>query len=447
MPNLLDRDILFVIASSVLSASVAILITHDRKPERDYSSPELARANEPMSSGVSRVCLDQVRKSDSRSIDGRVMADQAELQQMGVLSVVTPTSGPLGATKRVVADRRAPTETAPSPTVDILAHLGVTLENQFDGEYGVTDMAIRGMADRAYGKLGIADEDLRGWTLSVRMMEMGANTSFDEDRKLVIVNVGAMEFVRNIEHELTHVLAGAAFTGSERINHVAKEFVSVAGETLDVNDDIRKSWDYDRLNMAILGMGRTINGESGVMHANNVPLDGFRYDLLRLTDEKIGEDGQEKLARDIYALGIANGSLTMDDLRPLFAAAGLGELAILTDTMEPGLYLDMTFMKNGMPMLLAKTIDLDGYEGLTNVPVQLIWRDAKGMAIAGGSAQPISPSMALGDATALATFSSSLEVRVSGQPFTFAWSEDGLHSVSSANGKDASTTVDSTSSH
>lgn len=371
-----------------------------------------------LSSGMSTECLLESRKSDWTAIERKILDDQQRLAAQGILTPIVSTAGPLGARKRDVTGGRRSARQFPKPTVDILASLGITLENQFEGRWGMTDIAIRGMADQAYQKNGIMDESLRGWTLSVRPSDQGSNTFLDVDRKVAIVNLQQGDEPFSGPHELAHVLSGPTFLNDTDIPHVAKEYVAIAAETINPAT-LRDTWTFSLQNRPILGMGRTINGESGVIHAQNAPLDGWRYDLLRLTDEVIGEDGQAKLAQTIWQQWRDDGSITMIQMHALFEEAGIRDLAIFTQTLEPGLYLDVTFTKRGTPVVLAKTVDADGYEGLTQVPEQIIWRDQDGNAIANGDPMPLQPAILMDGAEDLAAYASALEVRVAGEVYTF----------------------------
>lgn len=372
------------------------------------------------SDGMSRECKRQEKRSGSHDLEARIAKDQAELSQRGVLTVIAPTNGPLGAKFRLVSNHQPTPASYPLPSVDILAQLGVTLENQYAGDFGITDQVIRGLTDRAYSKLGIADEGLRGWTLSIRLSESGINmTSLDEDKKLGVISLLPPNFERSAEHEIAHFLSGPGFIKNKGVATVAMEFVAIAAETLDPAADFRDHVSYQAFNLGILGTGRTINGESGVIHAANAPLDGVRYDLLRTTDELIGEDGQVKLAQAVYSQAMSQGSLSMGDMEKLFIAAGVTDCQIFRETMEPGLYLDLTFLQDGTPVMLAKTIDQDGYEGLTQTSQQFIWRNSENQAIAGGEAGPISPFSVLGDATSAAREAAALETRIGGEVYTF----------------------------
>jgi len=371
-----------------------------------------------LSSGMSVECLLESRKSDWATIEKKIQQDQQRLAAQGVLTPIAPTTSPLGARERDVLSGRRPAREFPAPTVDILAQLGVTIENQFEDRWGMTDTAIRGMADQAYVKNGIMDETLRGWTFSVRPSGNGSNTLLDVERKVAIVNLQQGDELFSGPHELAHVLSGPAFINDEDIPHVAKEFVAIAAEVTDPST-LRDTWTFSLQNIPILGMGRTINGESGVIHAQNAPLDGWRYDLLRLTDEVISEDGQVALAQNLWKEARNNGSLTMPQIKAQFEAAGIQDLAIFQETIQPGLYLDVTFTKTGTPVILAKTIDNDGYEGLTQVPEQIIWRDQDGNAIANGDPMPLQPAIFMDGAEDLAAYASALEVRVAGEVYTF----------------------------
>lgn len=371
--------------------------------------------------GMSKECLAEQRDDMAAGIEKKVVADQERLMKMGVLTQIAPTAGPLGAATRLVLDRRAPKTAFPPVRGDIIAQLGMTLDNQFDGIVGVTDAAIRGMADRTLAKIGLLDETgLRGYTLSIRLMDgPGGNTTFDVDRKVAIVNLGVQTVATNFDHEFAHVLSGPAFLMNQDVAAVAKETVAMAAETIDASPGLRETWTYDRQNLPILGMGKTINGESGVIHAANAPLDGWRYDAMRLVDEKIGEDRQVALARSVWKEASARKSLDLLDLEALYVAIGVKDLAIFQPTLDPGLYLDLTFQRDGVPVLLAKTVDQDGYEGISPAAMQVVWRDQDGKAVGGMDPIPLQPAFTFSDAALLATYAGVLEVRVSGQVYTF----------------------------
>lgn len=418
--EVLMRSFLFVVFVSVLVGAIGC---------KDETSPKVVvmdeEATQKLTSGMSRTCIKQERASDAARFEKAIEQDQKQLASMGVLNVIQPTTGELGRLSRVVVDHRAPLPTFPKPSVDILGQLGIVIENQYDGEYGLTDEAIRGVADAAYAKLGILDEGMRNFTLSVRMTDDGAMTNIDAKRKLAIVMISPDMISLSVQHEIAHVLTGT-MAGDSDIAHIATEFVAIAGEDDASYGQIRRDWSYDRVNSAILGMSHTINGEAGVIHANNVPLDGYRYDLLRLTDEKIGEAGQGALAKAVYDAAVKRGAFTMSDLRPMFEGAGLGDLALLNETLEPGLYIDLVFMKDGTPVVLAKTVDVDGYEGMTSTSFQVMWRDAEGRSMGGASPQPLQPSTTLVGAAEITSRSASLEVRVGGQPYVFTFGPVGV---------------------
>lgn len=376
------------------------------------------QTREMLSSGMSLECMRETRKADWNAIERKIQADQERLAAQGILTPIVSTAGPLGAHAREISSGRRPMREFPEPTVDILAQLDITVENQFEDRWGMTDRAIRGMADQAYQKNGILDESLRDWTLSVRPSGQGSNTFLDEARKVAIVNLQQGDELFSGPHELAHVLSGPTFLNDTDIPHVAKEFIAIAAEVTNP-PTLRDTWSFSLQNVPILGLGRTINGESGVIHAQNAPLDGWRYDLLRLTDEVIGEEKQVALAKTIWQQARESGSITMIQMQALFEEAGIHNLAIFTETTQPGLYLDMTFTKRGTPVILAKTVDADGYEGLTQVPEQIIWRDQDNNAIAGGDPMPLQPAILLEGAEDLAAYASALEVRVAGEVYTF----------------------------
>jgi hypothetical protein len=378
-----------------------------------------ASAEPVLSDGMTAECKRQARLDSSRELEAKFLADREQLAKMGVLTVVTPTSGPLGAKHRLVGER-PPAVNYPAVSGDILAQLGVTLENQYEGEYGITDEVIRGLADQAYRKTGIADEALRGWTLSVRASDSGIKyTSLEADKKLGVIALNPPDFERIATHELSHFLAGDSFVNNEAIVGVAKEYVAIAAEVLDPAKEFRDLWSYNFQNRPIFGLARNINGQSGMIHAAGAPLDGWRYDLLRTTDEVIGEDGQVKLAQAIYQTATEQGSLSLEDMERLFVEAGITNCAIFQKTLEPGLYLDLLFMKNGTAVVLAKTIDSDGYEGITSTPEQIIWRNSEGEAIGGTDTQPLQSALMFADSAPLVHAAAQLEVRVGGEPYTF----------------------------
>lgn len=424
----------------LLIAAVAIMLVHDKYESAQRSarweaklsqvaakrsaasSPE---AKEKRDNGMSPECIAEEHAANAAGIEKKIAEDQEKLSKMGILSTVVPVDGPLGATTRRAANLRAPKTVFPPVQGDVIAQLGMTLENRFDGHFGITDAVLRGMADRAAAKIGLLDETgLRGYTLSVRVSDNGgANTTFDVEKKVAVVNVSVQMINAQFDHEFGHVLSGPAFLMNKDIATAAKEVVAIAAESDDASPGLRETWTYARQNLPILGMGRTINGESGVMHAVGAPLDGWRYDLVRLVDEVIGEEGQLALAKRVWKEAGSRGTFGMRDLEALFVAAGVKDLAIFKDQAQPGLYLDLAFQKDGAPVILAKTVDADGYEGLTNVPMQVIWRDAEGQAVGGMDPIPLQPAFIMGDAALMASYASSLEVRVSGQPYVFQLDE------------------------
>lgn len=432
-----------------LIAAVAIMLVHDKyesskraallRATLTQRADKRAEAADPetkekLSNGMSRECIAEEHAANAAGIDKKVREDQERLAKMGVLSTVVPVDGPLGAAVRRAANLRAPKIEFPPVRDDVIAQLGMTLENRFDGHFGVTDAAIRGMADRAAAKLGLLDETgLRGYTLSVRVSDNGgANTTFDVEKKVAVINVGVQLLNAQFDHEFAHVLSGPDFLMNRDIATAAKETVAIAAEFDDASPGLRETWSYARQNLAILGMGRSINGESGVMHASGAPLDGWRYDLVRLTDEVIGEEAQVALARRVWAEASARRSYGMRDLEARFVDAGVKDLAIFKEQVEPGLYLDLGFQVDGVPVILAKTVDADGYEGLTNVPMQIIWRDAEGQAVGGMDPIPLQPAFQMNDAALMASYASSIEVRVSGQPYVFQLDETVASSSKSA---------------
>jgi hypothetical protein len=383
----------------------------------------LSACNTPekkQSSETTQECRQKEREAENQKIELQIQNDLKILKQMGVLVEIVPTTNPLGATVRTVMDRRSPQADFPRPTVDILGQLGVILENEFNGEFGVTDDVIRGLADRSYGKLGIADPSMRGWTLSFRLGEADPLMSMDLKQKKVYIAMGIKEVlsIGPAEHELTHFLTGDVAAGNNAVARLAREYIAIAGESRDPAG-LRAKYDFERMNLAILGVSGSMSSPSNFIHAYGTPLDDWRYDLMRLTDEVIGEDGQVKLARQLYEQTKSNNGLTLIDMQNMFMEAGIKDLALFNKNVEAGLYLDLTFQKDGAAVILAKTIDSNGNEGITPAPMQPVWRNNDGLIIGAGSPRPLQSSLTILDGATVAPYASSLEVVVSGETYTF----------------------------
>lgn len=267
----------------------------------------------------------------------------------------------------------------PEPTFDILRRLGVEVQNEFAGthmicDFGVTEAAIRGVADEVYGWLETADPMLTGWTLIVRAGQAGtfAETAFDTNAHMVVLSIDPQVAPWIMAHEMVHVLSG-------RINYenwlsgYAQEFTAVTAET------VRPPWfdpmfDYDRANRSILGFGKTYSGERGKVHAQNTPLDGMRYDLMRLVGDKIGKQEQRRLSKKIITMALEREARLADvEIQEIFAEAGIGDCVLFSNTQEPGVYLDVVVRTDGVPLILYKQIDDQGVESSFASPMRLVW--------------------------------------------------------------------------
>ncbi len=259
---------------------------------------------------------------------------------------------------------------------DVLAKLGIKLENETPPEFGLTDEVIRAVADQSYALIGqVADEGLTGYSLHVRLNHTGeASTGFDKDRRRVVISIDPTLAVYSLGHELAHVLLGRV-TADSILPGFVNEFVAEAAEkngTPTLGNGPR--FDYERLNRPIFGLSRTLDGTTGVIGTNS-PLDGFRYDLLRLGGEKIGADKHRELAHEIVVLALnADRPLSMADVKPLFETYGLGDCVLFTETTEVGAYVDVAFTTDGVPFVFNKQVDGQGVESSFPATLRFTWR-------------------------------------------------------------------------
>lgn len=263
----------------------------------------------------------------------------------------------------------------PKASVDILAQLGVHLINEMPEETGVTDEDVRAAADISYSRLGIADEELRGWTLFVRSSNNGMNaTSFNEKKKFIVIEMDPPMFPFAGPHELTHALSGKVMR-EDRLPGIMSEFVATAAEIYQPPGSEFNPFSYEILNRPILGTGKNQDGKADRIHAVGAPLDAMRYELLRQAGKKIGDDAYRSLATEIYKTAAKkDGPVLLDDLQPVFAQAGIGDCVLFTHTEEPGVYVDLAIATNHAPIVLTKYIDGQGQESMVDAPFSLTWR-------------------------------------------------------------------------
>ncbi len=262
----------------------------------------------------------------------------------------------------------------PQPNTDVLAVIGVKLVNEFNGDFGVTDDAIRGTADLSYGLLGIADKDLKGWELVVRPGNGVANTQMMTEQRRAVIQIDPSLVPTAFGHEMTHFLAGKV-TADNLVPGFISEFIAEAaeinGKPPAQGPDI---FDYDRLNRPILGISTSLSGVVGKIGADS-PLDGFRYDLMRLGAAKIGAEKHRAVATQIWqAAEKADKPLSLADVKPYFDEAGLGDCVLFTETTEPGVYVDIAVSTDGVPFIFYKQVDNQGVETSLPANLRLTWR-------------------------------------------------------------------------
>lgn len=289
---------------------------------------------------------------------------------------------------------------APRPAVngDILGQLGVQIDNEYgDSPYGITDADIRAAADVSYNRLGIADSCVKGVKLVVRDSDVlgeASTTQWRQDHSQVIVTINGLNWDSDASHEMTHVLMGCV-AAEERLPGFLAEFISEAAEVspdwFPVGKTPLESMTYDELNVPTLGIGKDLSGASSTINANGAPLDGPRYDLLRMAAIKIGPAKHRELAKAIYAMA-ANSTkpTTLDQVKPLFDQAGIGDCVLFHETTAPGLYVDVAFRNDGMPVILYKSIDSTGVESSFPATLRAVWRkDGKPLAKTEGMTNPL----------------------------------------------------------
>ena len=258
----------------------------------------------------------------------------------------------------------------PPVDADILAQLDIKIVNETD----VPDQDIRASADASYRQLGIANQELRGWTLSVRPTPDGQmpSTDFNVKGRIIILCMDTSFLPFAGPHELTHALIGPTVRTNLPVS--MNEFMATAAE-LYMPPGAEAPFTYEILNRPILSTGLNPNGDTDTMNAGGAPLDGLRYELLRAVGRKLGPLGYHTLAAQIYQATLkADKLVTVDDLQPLFAAAGVGDCVLFSHNTEPGVYVDVLIGTNHAPMVVTKYIDGQGQESVPDAPVNLTWK-------------------------------------------------------------------------
>lgn len=391
-----------------LSFLVLFLAACDKEESKKTTKLDLP------SSGISKECREEARNASATELDNSLKMDLKMLERQLGNMAQAPIAEGYKPGRVVPREYTTQAPVYPGPTVDVLAELGVTLENEYEGRFGITDEAIRGAADVVYTRLGVAD-DLEGWTLSFRSTEEGAFTHVDAKKKRAVVSIAPPEFEYSASHELAHVLTGLTMT-DETAPRVMMEFVAIAAEPHGKASEL---FTYERVNVPILGIGKSLDGESGIIHANNSPLDGLRYDLLRTIDDEISDSEQIALAKAIYAQAKKNGEITLGESQQLFEQYGVGDCAIFAQTTEPGLYVDVVWRNDGTPVILAKTIDKTGYEGFSpGGVVQIVYRDESGRAM-GAATAPLIPILTDDGLAKMGAYAAVYELRINGEAFQY----------------------------
>lgn len=252
---------------------------------------------------------------------------------------------------------------------DVLKGLDVTIVNEFDNgsTHRVSEDDIRGIADVAYARTGILNNAMRGWTLTVRMSTQGpstAQTQLFEKQKRAVIEIDPVTFEINGPHEMAHFLVGNVLY-ENKLPGFLYELMSIAAENPERDPNLQAlGFEYEAVNKSILGFGKTLDHKDSVIHAQNSPFDGLRYDLLRAAKKKIGVEAYRELAEKVYQMGLeSTDTVTLEELQPLFADYSLGDLVLLQKTQEPGIYVDIVFTGDGTPLILTKQINDLGVEG------------------------------------------------------------------------------------
>jgi hypothetical protein len=261
-----------------------------------------------------------------------------------------------------------------NPSVDILKKMNVTIENEFAGNFGITDEAIRGAADASYERMKIAHPSIKDYHLVVRPngMDGGANTQFFKNQKRVVVSIDPSAWQRSAAHELTHVLSGMVIQ-EDWLPGFLREFVATAAEPMSKDEEVPIT--YEQFNRPILSIAKTVNRKDHQINAMNAPLDGIRYDLLRAAGRKIGTDRHRELARKIYDQAAKRGvAVPLEEFKPLFDEAGIGDCVLFQTASAEGTYLDVAMFTNGIPLIMFKQIDQSGVESVPMASLRLVWR-------------------------------------------------------------------------
>ncbi len=261
---------------------------------------------------------------------------------------------------------------------DVLTSLHIKLVN----ETSVPDADLRAAANASRDQLGIVDQALYGWTLSIRNTENGdmPSTDFNEQAQMIIITMNQSLLPFAGPHEFTHALAGP--TARAHMPVAMNEFMATAAELYQPPGADQNPFTYQILNRPILSTSKNPNGEDDTMRDQGAPLDGLRYELLRAAGKQIGPAAYHTLAHQIWSLAMAaDHKLRADDFQPLFAEAGLGDCVLFTHSTEPGVYVDVIVNTQHMPMVLTKYIDGQGQETVPDAPLTLTWRK-DGQAIA-----------------------------------------------------------------
>ncbi len=292
---------------------------------------------------------------------------------------VTPTTEPPVATG--VTDGNLPGEIAWAPDVSSAAPTGdrftvtegkVTLTIENENPF-ITRDDITSAFDASYAELGIADPAIDGWTVIIQDGQSlsSAFTNPEEGFKRFTVSISGPLVPYALPHEATHVLMGRVSSRNWLPGFVA-EFVASAAETKQPPNSA--AFDYEVINRDVLRLPVS-TGDFRPAAAIGAgpsagPLDGLRYELLRAGAKKIGPTETAALSHDIIqAAALAQRTLSVDELAPLFTKHGLGDCVLMKSGMKPGAYSQAIMSPNGLlavrMVIGSNGIEQDGH--ITNV--------------------------------------------------------------------------------
>jgi hypothetical protein len=269
----------------------------------------------------------------------------------------------------------------PEMTGDVLAQLDITVHALFGDDTEMkteVEENIRRAADVAYQRIGARNESIRGWTLEV--MDNGgdfssAHTEFQTELRRIVIHIDPSMIPYSGPHELVHVLMGDV-TDRDLLPGIIAEFVATAAEINELPIP-QAPFNYERLNRPILSTSQTVDGKSDRVGSGSMmsPLDGLRYELLRLAGKKLGTDAYIALARQLYNAALeADEPLSMVDIKPYFDKAGLGDCVIFQRTAEPNTYVDLLWTTNSTPFVVYKRVDASLAEVPIQDTMQLSWK-------------------------------------------------------------------------